>query len=358
MNSLRMDDIYRLSTTVTALPHNLRNKKHHIVVLLIFTAALTVACSCLPLSLVEVFSATQQPVYVAPTDQPVQPVSTCEDKLGDLLSQAENTEAPGEELTMEYTLVTYAVSGDTITVSDTPAVPTRLEPYQQDTALHQEMWDFIVDVVPAGYRSEVVYFVVFTDGPEGTLGAVEQTDDPATWTLEMDARDAANFSDLATTLIHEVSHIFTLNTSQVATDYEVFNNLDNEYAYEQGQAACDTYFMFEGCSYPASYINQFYAHYWQAVYPEWLEINQEEDEAALDNLLYDFYGQYADQFVSEYAVTSPEEDIAESFMYFVLAPGPAGDTIAEEKILFFYEFPELSVLRDQMRLSLCPYVMP
>ncbi len=332
-------------------------KKTFIVILFVFATALTIACACLPLSSLEEFFLTEEPVHEPPVNNPAGPAA-CEDRLGNLLSEAENTDAPGNELAMEYTLVTYVVSGDTITVADYPAVPSNLESYQQDTALHQEMWDFIVTVVPADYRSGVVNFIVFTDGPAGTLGAVEQTDDPDTWSLEMDVRDAANFSDLATTLIHEVAHIFTLNPSQVATDYEVFNNPDDYYAYEQGDAACDTYFMFEGCSYPDSYINLFFERYWWNVYAEWLEINQEEDEATLENRLYDFYGQYADEFVSEYAVTSPEEDIAETFMYFVLAPQPAGDTIAEEKILFFYYFPELVLLRDQMRLNLCPYVMP
>jgi hypothetical protein len=337
---------------------NYVTKKTFTVILFVFATGLTLACSCLPLSTLEEFFLTEEPVHESPADDPVEPAATCEDRLGNLLSEAENTDAPGSGLAMEYTLVTYAVSGDTLTVVDYPAVPGNLESYQQDTALHQEMWDFIVDVVPAEYRRAVVYFVVFTDGPGGTLGAVEQTEDPDAWSLEIDARDAANFSDLATTLIHEVAHIFTLDTSQVATDYEVFNNPDDYYAYERGDAACDTYFMFEGCSYPNSYVNQFFERYWWNVYAEWLEINQEEDQVALENRLYEFYGQYADEFVSEYAVTSPEEDIAETFMYFVLAPQPAGETIAEEKILFFYEFPELVVLRDQMRLSLCPNVMP
>ncbi len=334
------------------------NKKAFIVILFFLSAALTVACSCLPLSLLEEFFITEEPAYDPPASDPVIPSATCEDKLGDLLSEAENSDAPGSELAMEYVLATYKVSGDEITSPDFPAVPGSLETFQQDTSLHQEMWDFIVDVVPAEYRTGVAYFMVFTDGPAGTLGAVEQTDDPDTWMLEMDAQDAGNFSDLSTTLIHEISHIFTLGTSQVETDYDVFNNPDDYSAYEEGDAACDTYFMFEGCSYSDSYVNLFFENYWADIYDEWLEINLEQDEETLENLLYDFYGQYADQFVSDYAVTSPEEDIAESFMYFVLAPQPAGDTVAEEKVLFFYEFPELVTLRDQMRGSLCPYVIP
>ncbi len=333
---------------------------NRLLLLAVAASALSLACICFPGSMLEFLFATPAPTPgPLPRQEPAQPsTETCDERLADLLSDAEDTDAPGDELPMEYTLITYAVDGDSITVYDEPHVPGSLDPYQQDTARHQELWEFIADVVPADYRSQVVYFVITTDGPSGSLGAVEQTDDPETWSLYMDIQDAGNFPDLATTLVHEIAHLFTLNTSQVATDWSVFNDPDNHDAYERGDDACDTYFMFEGCSYPDSYINLFFERYWQEIYPEWLEISYEEDEETFENLIEDFYSRYPDQFVSDYAATSPEEDIAESFMYFVLAPRPAGETIAEEKILFFYEFPELTALREAMRAALCPYLTP
>jgi hypothetical protein len=60
-----------------------------------------------------------------------------------------------------------------------------------------------------------------------------------------------------------------------------------------------------------------------------------------------------DEFVSSYAVTSPEEDLAESFLYFVLSPESAGERVAEEKMRFFQQFPDLVNLRQQMRTNLC-----
>lgn len=336
------------------------NRGNRLLLLAVAASTLSLACVCLPGSMLEFLFATPAPnPGLVPRQEPVQPSSgTCDERLADLLSDAEDTDAPGDELPVEYTLITYAVDGDSITVYEEPHVPGGLHSYQQDTARHRELWEFIATVVPFEYRRQVAYFVITTDGPSGNLGAVEQTDDPETWSLYMDIQDADNFSDLVTTLIHETAHIFTLDTSQVATDWSVFNDPDDYEAYERGDDACDTYFMFEGCSYPDSYINLFFERYWQEIYPDWLEINQEEDEETLENLLYEFYGEYPDQFVSDYAVTSPEEDIAESFMYFVLAPRPAGETIAEEKIIFFYEFPELTALREAMRAALCPSLSP
>ena len=59
------------------------------------------------------------------------------------------------------------------------------------------------------------------------------------------------------------------------------------------------------------------------------------------------------EFVTDYAPTSPAEDIAESWSFFVLKKKPASKTIANEKVLFFYEFPELVNLRSQIAHNLC-----
>jgi hypothetical protein len=62
---------------------------------------------------------------------------------------------------------------------------------------------------------------------------------------------------------------------------------------------------------------------------------------------------YQDQFVTDYAPTSPVEDIAESWTFFVLSPKPELNSIANEKILFFYEYPELVELRTQILKQIC-----
>ena len=59
--------------------------------------------------------------------------------------------------------------------------------------------------------------------------------------------------------------------------------------------------------------------------------------------------------MTDYAVTSPEKDIAELWMFFILDPKPAGEPIAEQKILFFYDWPELARLRDVIIGRVCTY---
>jgi hypothetical protein len=283
--------------------------------------------------------------------------SVCIRDLNTALEQSENTYLPGSELETDFTLVTYTVSGDTILdpVNVDP-IPPRLKSFQDDIAAQQKLWDFFVDIIPSDRRTQVTQFSVFTDGPNNSLGAVEQTDDPRHWKLEMDIQDGQNFADLSTTLIHEFAHLLTLSEAQVIPDLQVFDHPHDREIYDQAATACSTYFMFEGCSLPDSYINKFYRRFWPDLYAEWQKIDALTDEDVQDEKLGRFYDLYADQFLSSYAVTSPAEDIAESFMYFIFTPQPVGRTIAQQKVLFFYDYPELKSLRQHILSHLCRYV--
>jgi hypothetical protein len=336
---------------------------------LIVAASLTLACLCCPAN---IFPFLQMPTAVPPTPSPtatpspsptVEPTSTsvdiltCVNNLARVLYESENNSYSGPELQSEFTLVTYTVSDDAITdpVYVKP-IPVDLKSYQEDTASQEKLWQFVTDIIPAEQRTLITRFLIFTDGVNNSLGAVEQTGDQHFWQLEMDIEDAKNFPDLSTTLIHELGHLLTLNDSQVATDFEVFNNSGDQQIYDLEAAACSTYFMFEGCSHSDSYINTFFDHFWPNIYDEWQTINAETDQDALDQKLDHFYQEYADQFVSGYAATSPQEDIAETFMYFIFTPKPSGASVAEQKTLFFYDYPELTDLRQRILAHLCIYM--
>lgn len=320
-------------------------------------AAISLGCICVPGSMLE-FLANLEKQLTAPEGEwepAAGDMATCQEKLAEIISSGGYSADDEGQFAMEYDLVAYEVNGDQLLSPQFKKVPGSLLTYQEDADRQEQLWEFVVDVIPGAYRQEVRTFIVFTDGVGGTLGAVQQLDTPSEWSLEMDLLDADNFYDLSTTLIHEAAHLFTLNTTQVATDWEMFNSPDDQEAFERGTASCSTYFLYEGCSLPGSYINRFFQRFWLELYDRWTAIQTEPDQETLDNLLDEFYGEHADQFVSDYAVSSPEEDIAESFMYFIFAPAPAGDTIAEEKLMFFYEFPELVQLRDEMMPALCRY---
>jgi len=65
-----------------------------------------------------------------------------------------------------------------------------------------------------------------------------------------------------------------------------------------------------------------------------------------------FYDAHQDQFITDYAATSPGEDIAESWTEFVMSERPAGNSTIDRKILFFYNYPELVQIRNYAQPSL------
>jgi hypothetical protein len=142
----------------------------------------------------------------------------------------------------------------------------------------------------------------------------------------------------------------------VPPDTELFFNPEDDELYYAAVLDCPQYFTGEGCSLPDSYINVFFNRFWIDLYDEWLDIDAIVDDDEYYAALDDLYCAHQDWFVTDYAVTDPGEDIAESFLYFILSAKPDGETIAEAKILFFYEFPELIELRAEIVARLYAYL--
>lgn len=272
--------------------------------------------------------------------------------LSDQLDSDFNDSSEDEEETTY--IVTYLVSGDAISDPYFEDVPANLQDEQDDIAAHQALWDYFTALIPLSYRPTLAEFSVMTDGTDNVLAAVAQTyDDPNLWGLEVDIADTSDYYYLSFTLVHEYAHLMTLAPDQVTPSLAIFNNPEDNDIYLDEVSACSTFFPGEGCSNPDSYINAFYEEFWLDIYDEWNEINLEEDEDLYYEKLDDFYLKYEDQFLTDYSVTHPAEDIAEAFGFFVFAEKPAGDSIAEDKILFFYNYPELVQLRAEILSNLC-----
>jgi hypothetical protein len=95
------------------------------------------------------------------------------------------------------------------------------------------------------------------------------------------------------------------------------------------------------------------------IYDDWLETVYKADtntEEEFRQAVRQFYEKHSEDFAREYAATNIKEDLAVSFEHFVLEPKPSGNGLVEQKILFYYDFPELVALRQQMIQSICSYV--
>ncbi|WKZ47790.1 MAG: hypothetical protein QY306_00310 [Anaerolineales bacterium] len=307
---------------------------------------------------------TPPPTPVPPTLTPFPPATftptpipeaSCPVLTADILNTAVNFDFDADEdADDEIYLISYFVNGDEISDPFKESVPNQYKDEQEDSAAHEEIWNYFTRLIPLEARDFLTAFSIVTDGNGNVLAAVAQSaSDAEDWALEVDILDATNKYVLTVTLLHEFGHLLTLNSSQVPPSEAVFDAPEDDDVYQRELAACPNYFPGEGCSNQDSYVNRFFDRFWFDLYAEWQEIDSEEDEDRYYDLLDDFYYTYEDQFLTEYSVTSPAEDIAESFAFFILAPKPEPSSIADEKILFFYEFPELIELRGQILNQLC-----
>lgn len=307
--------------------------------------------------------ATETPTEIPiPTETPAELIS-CPLITNQIMEMNSSYLVEGEAETMDFGgrdednttyIVTYLVYGSEITDPAFESVPTDLQDEQDDTAAHQRLWNYFTALIPLENRRDLAEFSIMTDGEDNVLAAVAQTyHDAALWGLEVDIADSQDYYYLSYTLIHEFAHLLTLSAGQVPPSEAIFNNPDDNDIYLNEVSACPNFFPGEGCANDDSYINEYYNQFWTDIYDEWNAINLEEDDDTYYHRLDHFYYKYQDQFLTDYSATHPVEDIAEAFSFFVFSEVPAGDTIAEQKILFFYNYPELVELRSSIINNLC-----
>ncbi len=274
---------------------------------------------------------------------------------GDVYNPADVSD--GAEVESSY-LAIYAVQGDTIANPKFESVPPDLLDEQENFALQNEAWQVFTDLVPPQNRRMVAQFNVFTDGYSNTLAAADQTkEDLTNWVLEIDVADLEDKDALMFTLIHEYGHILTLNATQMEPDQAIVDDPYNQDLQKEKAAACPNFFTGMGCSYADSYIDDFYNRFWLDINDEWAQIDALQYDTDDFNPyyagLYRFYKAHQDQFLDDYSVTHPDEDIAEAFTYFVFSPKPTGNSIKEQKVAFFYQYPELVKLRENILNGAC-----
>lgn len=115
-----------------------------------------------------------------------------------------------------------------------------------------------------------------------------------------------------------MAHIATPNQDQVA----------------QGECSYQTQ---EGCFGEASMLARFVNKFWSS--DDLIKAENQED----------VYSEKPDNFVTEYAGTNPEEDIAESFAYYVVRSSYSSRTISDQKQIYFGQFSDAKTLKKDMR---------
>lgn len=185
------------------------------------------------------------------------------------------------------------------------------------TPEQQALWHAFTSLIPARWVNTISAFEIISD-PETSGYVYPDENDPGKFVLGLNSIELNEPQELNHTIIHEFAHILTLNPNQVDGILELGNS-----------GSCPTLALDEGCTDAESYINQFNSQFG----------SQESDNIDTD-------------FVSEYASSNIAEDIAESFTAFVLRDRTQGVTVADQKINFFYIFPALVQIRQQIRANI------
>jgi len=219
-----------------------------------------------------------------------------------------------------------------------PIIESKPTPSELET--YDKIWREIKDKVGTNLLASLDSFIVYSDGKDETLAYVNYIDDKASrWYMAIDIEDSINMEDNSLkedfyfTIVHELAHVITLNDTQA-----IYNS----------EPSFGKYFE-ENISFNEdSYLNEFYNRFWTYSIDESRIIQNLDNE----DIRYKFFLRHENSFVTDYAATSPSEDIAESFAYFVINEKPMGNEIWEQKIRFFYEFEELVEIKNNIRKRL------
>lgn len=197
------------------------------------------------------------------------------------------------------------------------------------TGLAADVWDTFTRVATVDFTAEVMLQYRAGDAPESdTLAYVYQDEDPEYWVLAANLATSNDHEQLVATLIHEYGHILTLGTSE----------------FDPRTTDCDTLSLDEGCPRDDSIVLAFQQQFWDSYGDDAPDPSNVDADVA-----WDFYTAHEDDFVSDYAATNVVEDVAETFMTFVLEDEPTGDSMIAQKILFFWSYPDLVAIRERIR---------
>lgn len=234
----------------------------------------------------------------------------------------------GYQYPQERTVAEYRIQPDGSLIPSLSGKGIQYGSWSEEELL--ALWDYTVALLPEGAFQDFARLSLFTDGEGETMAYVYAMDARgARWQIALDPADADDGGIFTETILHEYFHYLSLNQDQVT--------------YTSRQTV-DTYNEPGMVSTPGSYIDDFYQAFWTDYLDDCLSC--EVDTA-------NFFLRHYDDFIGAYASTDPSEDICESFTFFVLYPRYQDpEDIWEQKLEFFYDYPELVSFRETVRNNL------
>ncbi|HMS24530.1 MAG TPA: putative zinc-binding metallopeptidase [Acidimicrobiia bacterium] len=192
----------------------------------------------------------------------------------------------------------------------------------QEDEKDQDIWNQIKNISPNDLTNTYIdTFQVFDNTKDDTLAYVSDDNGDGKFEIAINSAQHAMSSskEQTLTIVHELTHIITLNIDQ------------------QGDEGCGGYVSEDGCFPSTSIMGSYVSRFWSA------DLIAQSKSGDID------YERNKKTYVSEYATTSPEEDIAESFAFYVVNSSSSSQSIAEQKQAFFNDFDDLVSIKKQMR---------
>ena len=233
------------------------------------------------------------------------------------------------------------------------------------------LWNQVTQVLPTPQTDKYIgSFYVFRKRKDSVLAYVQGMDEGPKFILGVNEPNhlATDVREQYLTVVHEFMHMVVMNqfvgpqiydesgkgllsdlrsvAGVLQSIFGVEEDAAQSAAQPSGQSddqtetptaaiACDGITEDEGCYAKGSLYNEFTRKFWTKA-----DLQAERDSG--------FYERNKSRFVTEYAITTPHEDMSESFSYWVIAEGK-GKTMADAKQRFFSRYPKLVALKEHIR---------
>lgn len=249
---------------------------------------------------------------------------------GDLTYHKFYTLEPAKDSSCHVLIFNYSLGKESRAVYDlSNGIGTAKETAKEDT--DKKLLELLDSII---YPEDLplIQFNAYTDGKSFSTGytGAFRAEDNTQMDYALDYKDAFDengeyreFNKTVCTAVHEYGHVISLNKKQV--DITRQDESMPRIMFDKETYAKD------------AYIRKYYERFWKDL----------DVRSGLER-----YKEHPDEFVSGYGASDLSEDFAESFMLFVLSSKPEDDSLASEKIRFFYDYGELIARRDYIRGNL------
>ena len=237
------------------------------------------------------------------------------------------------------------------------------------------LWSQVTRVVPRPQSDKLMgSFHVFRKRKDDTLAYVQGEPDSERFLMGINEPNhlGTDLREQYLTVVHEFMHMIVLNQfvggdfydqnetrrsrdlssvggilksifGLTSEEDEEEESTDEEEVANEAVTACSGVVDDGGCYPDGTLFNAFTRKFWTK---DDLQNNGDED----------FYAKNKSRFVTEYATSSPHEDMSESFSYWVIAEGK-GKTVADAKQRFFGRYPQLVALKEHIRRTVIAEIL-